>query len=168
MKTLYLLRHAESSWKEDGGKDLNRPLSEKGNIQADQVSDHLSSLIPPPQRVLSSPALRTRQTLDYFLEVWPLKAPDVLLDPELYLAGSDRLFAALRELRVKKEIVMIVGHNPGLTDFARSLLPGDGDPLPSLPTCAFLQIDFDIPDWKSLTPHSGNLKLNLRPKQLED
>ena len=167
MKTLYILRHAKSSWKNHDLKDIKRPLKKRGHFQADLLSDHLSALIPPPQRVLCSPALRTRETLKYFLEVWPLEKSDIRFDDALYLAARGDLFKSVQALPKKKDIALVVGHNPGLTDFARKLLQPESEELDSLRTCAFLQIDFDADDWKQVTPHTGYLKLNLRPKDLE-
>lgn len=167
MKTLYLLRHAKSSWKDDALEDPQRPLKRKGHFQADLLSDHLSSLLPPPQRVLCSPAVRTRETLKYFLEVWPLKKSEVKFEASLYLAERDDLFAAVQALPDKHEIVLLVGHNPGLTDFARNLLNPENGELDSLRTCSFLQIDFEVKSWREVTAQSGRLKLHLHPTDVE-
>ncbi len=167
MKTLYLLRHAKSSWKDNNLDDIKRPLKKRGHFQADLLSDHLSSLIPPPQQVLCSPALRTRETLKYFLEVWPLKKEAIHFEKALYLAEKEALFESVQALPAKSEIVLIVGHNPGLSDFARKLLLPESEELETLRTCAFLQIDFDVKSWTQVTAHTGSLKLNLRPKDLE-
>lgn len=167
MKTLYLLRHAKSSWKDEGVEDIERPLKKRGHFQADLMSDHLSSLIPPPQFVLCSPADRARKTLDYFLEVWPMKKSSIFFAEELYLAQPKTLFKAVKAIKPSSDIAMIVGHNPGLTDFASKLLTSENEDIDTFRTCTFVQIDFDVKNWNEIKKNTGKLKLNLRPKNLE-
>ncbi|MGA0334317.1 MAG: SixA phosphatase family protein [Kiritimatiellia bacterium] len=167
MKTIYLLRHAKSSWKDDELSDRDRPLKHKGHFQAEMMSSHLSTLLPAPQKVLCSPARRTRETFAYFQQAWNLKPAQVHFEPSLYLAVWKDLFQAVQSLSGSKEILMLVGHNPGLTDFARKLLCAESEELETLRTCAFLQFDFEVASWKEITPHTGRLKLTLRPKDLE-
>lgn len=167
MKTLYLLRHAKSSWKDEDLDDKSRPLKKRGHFQADLISDHLSSLLPPAQHVLCSSAVRTRDTLTYFLEVWPLKKAAIDYTDKLYLAERDTYFSAVTSLSEDVEVAMIVGHNPGLSDFVNKVLRKESEGPGTLRTCAFLQIDFEVATWKEVKPRSGRLKLHLRPKDLE-
>jgi len=168
MKTLYLLRHAKASSKESNLPDVDRPLRKKGRLQADAMSDHLSSLLPPPQCVVSSPSLRTRQTLHYFLEVWPLEPKRLSFPSDLYLGESDRLLERVRELPDSVEVAMLVGHNPGISDLARRLVASTGKKgMNSMRTCGFLQVDFNCATWKKIKPGSGDVKLDLRPKDLK-
>ncbi len=167
MKTLYLLRHAKSSWKNETLPDQARPLKKKGHFQADQLSDHLAALIPPPQRVLCSPAVRTRETLDYFLEVWPLPDKAVMYPDALYMTEVDSLLAQIRALPDASEIVLMVGHNPGLSDLASFLLDSKVEYVKTIRPCGFLQVDFDLKSWKQVGEQEGKLKLNLRPKDLQ-
>ncbi|WFB36068.1 histidine phosphatase family protein [Kiritimatiellota bacterium B12222] len=167
MKTLYLLRHAKAV-KGEELSDTGRPLSKKGHIQADAVSDHLSSLIPPPKRVICSPAIRTRETLDYFLEVWPQTKTAVSFPEALYLANKDTLFSQVQGISNKADIALLVGHNPGLSIFARKLLRPETEELEDMKPSAFIQIDFEVDDWADVTPHTGWIKLNLWPKKLEN
>lgn len=166
MKTLYLLRHAKASWKDGELRDVERPLKEKGRLQADAMSDHLSPLLPPPREVLCSPAVRTRQTLDYFLEVWPMKRDRILMPDDLYLAEAEVLLNRIGTLDTSLDVVMLVGHNPGLTDLARILVSGEEKYVKSIKTCGFLQIDFDVDSWDGIGPGAGDIKLDLRPKDL--
>jgi phosphohistidine phosphatase len=167
MKTLYLLRHAKSSWRDSSLADFERPLKKKGQFQADQLSDHLSSLLPPPTRVLCSPALRTRETLHYFLEQWPLPKSAISYPDDLYLADRETLFRLIQALPKKDDIVLLVGHNPGLSHFGRKLFRPETEELDDLKPCAFLQVDFEVDDWAEVTPHTGWRKLLIRPRALE-
>lgn len=167
MKTLYLLRHAKSSWKKEEVTDRDRPLKKKGKLQADAMSDHLASLLPPPQQVLCSPAVRTRQTLAYFLELWPMPEDAVLYSDSLYLAEVDALKAEIMQLPDEVDIAMVVGHNPGLTDLVHEWNHAKGSYVNSIRTCGFVQMDFQVDSWSKLAGASGELKLDLRPKDLQ-
>ena len=166
MKTLYLLRHAKSSWKDDKLADEQRPLKKRGTVQAEALSNHLTSLLPAPQIVLCSPTVRTQQTLTYFQQAWALKASAVHCVDSLYLAERDTLFSLAQGLPDTQELALMVGHNPGLTDFALSLLCAESEELKTLKTCTFLQFDFEVDSWQQVTPHTGKLKLNVHPKSL--
>jgi phosphohistidine phosphatase len=167
MKTLYVLRHAKSSWKKHEGSDRDRPLKKKGRLQADAMSDHLASLIPPPQHVLCSPAQRTRETLEYFLELWDVPEEAVVFPEALYLGEMNQLQSEICALPDSAEIAMVVGHNPGLTDLVHSWNTTGDFYVDSLRTCAFVQIDFQTGSWADLDGQSGEVKLNLRPKDLQ-
>jgi len=166
MKTLYLLRHAKSSWREEELTDRERPLKTKGHLQADAMSDHLAHLLPPPQRVLCSPAVRTRETLRYFLELWPLPEEAVAYPDSLYLADVEELRQAVAGLPDEAEIALVVGHNPGLTDWVLSWNRAKGATADAIRTCGFVQVDFEVDRWSDIPAAVGSVKLDLRPKDL--
>jgi phosphohistidine phosphatase len=167
MKTLYLLRHAKSSWKKKEGADRDRPLKKKGRLQADAMSDHLASLLPPPHHVLCSPAQRTRETLEYFLELWSVPEESIAFPEPLYLAEVDALMAEIAKLPDAAEIALVVGHNPGLTDLVHHWNTSGESYTDSLRTCGFVQVDFQTDSWSEIPALSGEVKLDLRPKQLQ-
>ena len=167
MKTLYVLRHAKSSWKKEELTDRDRPLKSKGKLQADAMSDHLAALLPPPQQVVCSPALRARDTLKYFLELWPLPEEAVLYPESLYLAEMDELKEHIFSLPDDVDIAMVVGHNPGLTDLVHEWNTSDASYVKSIRTCGFVQIDFEADSWSDLSQTAGEVKLDLRPKDLK-
>lgn len=166
MKTLYLLRHAKSSWKKEEVSDRDRPLKKKGRIQADAMSDHLAALIPPPQVIRCSPAVRTRETLDYFLELWAVPKESITYSDSLYLAELDAIESEISSLPDDAEIAMVVGHNPGLTDLVQQWNASKGSSVNSLRTCGFVQMDFQTDSWSEVSSVLGETKLDLRPKDL--
>jgi phosphohistidine phosphatase len=166
MKTLYLLRHAKSSWKNEDVPDRDRPLKKKGHLHADAMSDHLASLIPPPTFIACSPAKRTRETLAYFLELWTMDSEDVTFPDELYLANADVLKQQVTGFPEASDVAMIVGHNPGLTDLVHEWTASSVSAPGTIRTCGFLQIDFEVSSWKQLEDSAGTVKLDLRPKDL--
>lgn len=166
MKTLYLLRHAKASWKDADVEDQDRPLKKKGKAQADRLSDHLSSLLPPPGGVWCSSARRTRETLAYFLEVWPLPKEHIHVDKKLYLASGKKLFKRVCALPDELEVAMLVGHNPGITDLLHDLDPAASDELSHVRTCELVQLDFEVDRWSEVKRGAGTVKFTIRSKDL--
>ncbi len=168
MKTVYLLRHAKSSWKDAGLQDLDRPLKKKGHLQADALSDHFSSLLPPPDLVLCSPAKRTVDTLSYFREVWPIPDQNLHMPSDTYLGEASTWLSHLQGLSDETDVVLLVGHNPGITDLLNALNASKPEDASHLRTCEFIHLDFDVASWKDVVAGSGLQKLRMRPKHLSD
>lgn len=168
MKTVYLLRHAKSSWKDADVSDLDRPLKKKGHFQADALSDHFAALLPPPEVVLCSPAKRTLETLDYFLEVWPVAEKQLRTPSDIYLGECSTLLSHLQDLPQESEVVLLVGHNPGITDLMNTLNGSRTDDTSHLRTCEFVHFDFDVDTWSDIRSGSGLLKLRTCPKNLSE
>lgn len=106
-----------------------------------------------PDRILSSPAVRAIATANIFARALSLAEHLVVRDERLYLASSSALFAVLRELGGDARHLMVVGHNPGLTEFADEL--SSERTVDNLPTCAIYTLQFDIRDWSDLVPAIG-------------
>jgi len=168
MKTVYLLRHAKSSWKDAGLQDLDRPLKKKGHVQADALSDHFSSLLPPPDLVLCSPSKRTVDTLAYFREVWPIPDQNLHMPADTYLGESSTWLSHLQSMPAEAEVVLLVGHNPGITDLLNDLNGSSVEEVSHLRTCEFVHLDFDVSEWNEILPGTGLQKLRVRPKNLSD
>lgn len=123
MPMLHLLRHAKSSWKDDVD-DHERKLSRRGREDARRVGRHLPTAIGVLDLVLSSSAVRTRETVDLVLAEFPAR-PRTLIEDELYLASRDRLIDRLRRLAEADDNVLLVGHDPGIHEFAITLAEPD-------------------------------------------
>src|SRR5919197_6361745 len=116
MRELHLLRHAKSSWKEAGLADHDRPLSKRGRESAACIADHLRAVQLAPDLVLSSSALRTRQTLEPIIAaVAPLR---VVIERGLYEAEREALLKRLRAVEKAVQRVLLIGHNPALHELA--------------------------------------------------
>jgi phosphohistidine phosphatase len=117
MKTLYLLRHAKSSWGDKSLPDHERPLNERGRKAASAMGRHLSGLRHHPALVLASTARRVSETLELIL---PELAGDmaVIRDRALYLATPNTLLSRLQATYTNPDSLLIIGHNPGLHEFA--------------------------------------------------
>ncbi len=164
MKSLLLMRHAKSSWKEKDLKDRKRPLSKRGKRNAPQMGELIKEKELLPQLILASSAVRSRQTAELLAETSGYGGDVHYLD-EFYMAEADEYLDELRKLPNKLERVMIIGHNPGL----ESLLPLLTGRVESLPTAAIAYLMLPIERWKDLNKKTkAELVEVWRPKELEE
>jgi phosphohistidine phosphatase len=154
MRTLYLLRHAKSSWKEEGLSDRERPLAPRGIKAAGTMASHMRATGVHPALVLCSSARRTRETLD--LVAAGFAGPfERSVEDELYGATADDLLSRLRQVPDATRSVMVIGHNPGLEDLATQLAgDGEGPALDQLgrkfPTAALATFDLADTAWSEV------------------
>jgi len=145
-KTLLILRHAKSSWKNEKLKDFDRPLKRRGEESAKLIGKVLMMAELVPQVILSSPAQRAKQTVELVAEESKFKG-ELKFVESYYMGEPDDYITALKELPDEIERVMIVGHNPGLEALLQ-LLDGKVD---SLPTGSLAYLVLDIKHWSDLT-----------------
>lgn len=148
MKTLALVRHAKSSWDHPGVDDHDRPLNQRGLSDAPRMAARLADAHPEFRgcALLSSTAVRAATTARVFADALGTTAR---LDERLY-GATPRRIVELASAR-SESAVMVVAHDPGLSDLARhwSGFPADGG-IPHMPTCAVAVFDFDIDEWGEL------------------
>jgi phosphohistidine phosphatase len=171
MPRLLLLRHAKSSWGDPGAADRDRPLSPRGRRAAALIAEAIVARGYRPDRVLCSPARRTRETL---AALTPLLGADlsVVFADELYEPPPSNYRAAIAVGGEDAQVLLVVGHNPATQATAiRFAGAGDGALLRRLgekfPTGALAVIDFDDGEWSDLAPRSGRLVAFLTPRQVE-
>jgi phosphohistidine phosphatase len=164
--TLFLLRHAKSSWDDPELPDRERPLARRGRRDAQSIAKHLVRLGVEPGLVLCSSAVRTRETLELVRPA--LETSTVLLEDGLYAASSDELLTRVRRVPDAVASVMLIGHNPGLQELAL-VLASSGEELRRLetkfPTCALATLDLAT-IWSRLAPAEAILASYIVPKQL--
>jgi phosphohistidine phosphatase len=167
VRTLYLLRHAKSSWDDPGLADHDRPLAPRGERAATTMAEHLRDEGIAPALVLCSSSRRTRETLERIASAVGDEA-DVEFERELYAASAQQLLDRLRDVDDDVESVMVIGHNPGIEQLALSLA-GEGERLADMrrkyPTAALATIEFDGP-WSELEPGGARLADFVKPKEL--
>ena len=164
MKTLYLLRHAKSSWKEPELADRERGLNGRGRRDAPRMGQALARRLAP-MPAWCSPARRAQLTLAGLCEGWPeLAACDHHVEETLYTFSSGALLAWLRAQRLPSEALFLIGHNPALTELV-NLLVGD-EVLYNLPTAGFAKLALDVQAWGDLGPGCATLADTLFPRQL--
>ena len=169
MRTLYLLRHAKSSWDNPHLVDHDRPLAPRGIRATRHVADHMREAGIAPQVVVCSSARRTRETVELLGDAVPTEC-DVHVEDGLYEATVDALLERLRALPASVDRAMLVGHNPALQHLAL-LLVGSGDRLGRMtrkfPTAALATLDASIEGWPDLTAGCAQLTGFMRPRDLE-
>jgi phosphohistidine phosphatase SixA len=152
MRQLILLRHANAEPAQPGQADADRPLSLRGQAEADAAAAWLKSHALQPTRVLCSPAKRTRETLERVLAV--LGYTDVRYEPRIYDAVPGTLMAVLDE-HVDVDCVLMVGHNPGFEQTAALLHSGQSGDFRGMPTAGIAVLS--LPPGAALEPGIGTL-----------
>jgi len=170
MPRLLLLRHARAGAKPPGGSDFDRPLDPAGRHEAARMGGEMAARRWLPDRVLCSPARRTRETLDAVLQALG-RRPDTDFPLDLYDAMEDDYAALLRAHGGTADSLLLVGHSPAVRLTALALT-APGDPLRAIihdtfPTAALAIIDFDGV-WADLRPGHGRLAAFRRPADLGD
>lgn len=159
MKTLFVLRHAKSSWDDPDLADFDRPLNDRGRTAAPFMGEVISQNGFAPDVILSSPAVRARETARLAKDGGDLEA-EIRHEPSIYEASPQTLRQVAANIDDSFRSAMIVGHNPGMEGFIR-FLTGRLEPMP---TAALAVIDLDIERWQDIGPNSGKLRKLIRPK----
>jgi phosphohistidine phosphatase len=166
MRTLYLLRHAKSSWDDPGLPDHERPLAPRGIRDAKRVGKHMRKSGIAPELVLCSSARRTRETLDLLGPA--AGAAQIEVEDGLYGASAEQLLARLRELPDGVESTLLIGHNPAMQELTL-LLAGGGADLAAvaakLPTGALATLELESP-WSELGANGARLAAYVVPRSL--
>ena len=163
MKTLYLVRHAKSSWDNPGLRDFDRPLNGRGIHDAPRMGVWLKEQNITPDLILSSPAKRAVTTARLLLKGLGLEDDIIQTDERIYLASPDGMLKLISELDMHANHLFLVGHNPGHTDLANRLSEVHID---NLPTAAIFAVSFDINRWSELKPRAGRFLFFQSPKNL--
>ena len=144
MKTLTLVRHAKSSWRDSGLSDRERPLNNRGERDAPKMGKRVVEAGIRPSLIISSPAVRAWSTAKVFAKV--LNYPIEFLQREdgLYLASLDNLLDVIATQDPGFNNLMLFAHNPGLTELANYFVPGLTD---NLPTCGVVSVNLESDDW---------------------
>ncbi len=150
---LTLLRHAKTEAQHSGQEDWDRMLEPRGRKDAPEMARRLRERKLKPDLVITSPAVRALTTAQIFMRELHLPASKLQQDERLYLASPKVVKEVIRELGGRAEHLMIVGHNPGLTEFADRV--SAEREVDNMPTCAIYTLEFDIEDWSELEWDSG-------------
>ena len=159
--TLYLLRHAKSSWASATVEDHDRELQDKGRARAAALRAWIEVRDLGCDLVLCSTAVRARQTLDVVLPA--LGNPEVRYVESIYESDATALISMLKELGDGPDRVLVVGHDPVLQQTATTLaMTANGDAMDRIgskyPTCGFAMLSFGSSGWSALAPGLGHLE----------
>ena len=161
MKTLYLIRHAKSSWSFDLS-DHDRPLGKRGRKDVVKMGKHLLANQPPPEVLMSSTASRAFYTALHICDAFGIDEGNIRLNPKLYHAGASEILDIVKQAP-NCERLAIFGHNPGFTSAANALANLNFD---NVPTCGIVGINLDIKYWKDIQFGQGLLSFFYFPKEI--
>jgi phosphohistidine phosphatase len=170
MLRLLLFRHAKTA-REAGGGDHDRPLTKRGEDDSKRIGRYLSDEQLLPDLAIASDSRRTRQTLDLALKATN-QHPQTRLDRTLYLAEPHTLLDLIRRTPAEVRTLLMIGHNPGVADFA-VLLTGFGDRYAfarmrtKFPTSGLAVLDFPTERWEEVKEHAGRLDRFVTPASLD-
>jgi phosphohistidine phosphatase len=163
MKTLLVLRHAKSSWKDSNLADHDRPLNERGRSDAPRMGTLLAREDLVPDLIISSSAKRAAKTAKDVAKNCGYE-DEIIYTRHLYAAWPESYVEVLQDLKAGYKRVMVVGHNPGLEELVEELT---GEWV-RMPTAALAQIDLEIDNWSDLgLQESGDLMNIWVPKELD-
>lgn len=143
-KILILMRHAKSNWDVAALKDIHRPLSRRGERDAETMGQWLSEQIAPPQLVLCSSAKRAVQTAQLALPAFDLSQTEVEYWEDLYLVSEQHLYRLAMESLNDVSRLMMIGHNPGmemlLTKMCKNVPVQDNGKVFTTANCAVIEM----------------------------
>ncbi|OLY94145.1 phosphohistidine phosphatase [Cnuella takakiae] len=145
MKTLLLVRHAKSSWANEGQDDFDRPLNDRGKKDAPEMAKKVKAKLSVIDLFVSSTAKRAHKTAKLFAEAFSIEKEDILLFDSLYHAAPATIYQTVAGLPDTAASAILFAHNPGITEFANMLTNVRID---DMPTCSVFAVAADVATWK--------------------
>lgn len=152
MKKLFLLRHAKSSWDDPACADIDRPLKGRGKRDARTMGKRLQKRAVVPGRIITSPARRARKTARILAQAIGYPPKRIRQDRAIYEGNVWDLLRLVKKTARTVELLMVVGHNPGITGFANYLSSAG---IANVPTCGIVGIELNVDCWKQVVRRRG-------------
>ncbi len=165
MKTIFLVRHAKSSWEDYSLKDIERPLNERGRRDAPFMGKLMLGKEQVPDLIISSPAKRALTTARIFAEQLGKPKEEVQVIDEIYEAYTTEILYIINALDDRYASIALFGHNPTMTDIANVF--GE-EYIPNVPTCAIVKIVSSATTWAELDKSNSKRTAFHFPKQYMD
>lgn len=162
MRTLYLIRHAKSSWAEPGLKDFDRPLNARGLRDAPFMATMLKGKGVELDKIVSSPALRAFTTATFFAEAFDIAIESILKEKDIYEAYPEDIRSVIESFDDSCEHVALFGHNPGFTQMANVFAT---DYISNMPTCSIVQVSMIEGNWANFFDGNASVRAFYFPKQ---
>jgi phosphohistidine phosphatase len=161
-KTLYLIRHAKSSWDDPSLRDHDRPLNKRGKHDAPLMAKVLKRNEINPDLIISSTAARALEFAKVIADELDYKKKKIKETKELYMADEKEMLEIIRSVDDSMSIVFMVSHNPYITEFANSLCNYN---LDNIPTSGIFCVEFDTKKWKEIDFGKGKFVSFDYPKK---
>ena len=162
MKTLLLMRHGKSSWKDDSLSDHERPLKKRGRRDSKRIAQEIDKNDLYPHIILSSTAARAKETVEIIVDTLDYENRIVFSD-QLYMAEPEDFIDILGQLSDDYDTVLVIGHNPGMEAYLQII---DGE-IESLPTAGLGHLVLVLDSWQDINLNTmGDLIGLWKPKEL--
>ena len=162
MKRLIVIRHAKSSWDDPTQSDFDRPLNKRGERDAPRMGRQLKEKEFAIDLFVSSPAKRALSTCEKMASILDYPTEKIKTERSLYHADEDGILKVAKTLSDKHDLVLLFGHNPGLTDFVNRLLD---EHILNIPTCGIVSCLIDVDSWKDVSWGKGKMEFFDFPKK---
>jgi phosphohistidine phosphatase len=163
MKKLIILRHGKSSWDDPLLKDFERPLNIKGKKRTIVIADYLKDKNIKPELIITSPAKRTKDTASIIVNNLNIDKSKLTENADLYFVDVEKYFETIFSTSNKINNLMLIGHNPMITDFCNYFLE---EKINNLPTSGLCIIDFSTDKWEEISKSKYKLQHLIFPKKL--
>lgn len=165
MKTIYLIRHAKSSWDDADLRDHDRPLNKRGKSDGPMMAEIFKEREGDVDAIITSTAVRANSTAAFFAEALDLEGTDrILHSSNLYCSMSRDVHDVIRSLPAAYESVALFGHNPAFTAIANQF---EGQMIPNIPTCGMVKIVSEIEEWEQWSARKGKIEFFIFPKMFK-
>ncbi len=168
MKQILLLRHAKSSWADEGVSDFDRPLAKRGLKDAPLLGKFVRKIGRKPGIIVSSPAKRAEQTALLFLEAARCNEEILTWEKDLYFGSPSDYLKAIQRLPNNIESVLLVGHNPLMETVSSSLVGSSNKISLRMPTAAMVSVSSYSPSWEQINWGTCELNWMVIPKVLKE
>lgn len=148
MKQVLIIRHAKSSWANAFNGDFDRPLNDRGHMDAPRMAEKMKARGVAIQAFLSSTANRALTTAVYFAEAYGKTKKDIFLFPQLYHAPVPVFYQVIESIPAAIDTAAIFSHNPGITEFVNDLTETRID---DMPTCGIFAIQIESNNWEDFS-----------------
>lgn len=165
MKTVYIVRHAKSSWSDPYIPDHFRKLIPEGEERTLKIAKHLRMKFVNPELMITSSATRAQETAKLIAKELHFPWDQININATFYKADKEDVIETLNELPDEVESVMIFGHNPTFTDLVNSFLAPE-EQISKLPTSAVAAFRFKTEHWEEIESVKHHLEFLISPKDL--
>ena len=165
MKTVYIVRHAKSSWEDPYIPDHFRKLIPEGEQRTAKIAKHLRVKFVNPELIITSSATRALDTAKIIAEELHYPLDQLNINSGFYKADRDEIMETLYYLPDEVESVMVVGHNPTFTDLVNSFLKSE-ERISKFPTSAVAAFRFKTEHWEEIDTAKSHLEFLITPKDL--
>lgn len=167
MKHILLLRHAKSSWDDSSLDDFDRPLAKRGIKDAPVMGAFAAKSGYSPDRIISSPAKRAKETTELFSRKAGVKDQLIQWEEDLYYGSSFDYLEAIQQCANEAETVMLVGHNPKMEEAVSLLCSDNKSYTVRMPTAALVCIEHPAVKWSQVREGTARIKWMVIPKLLK-